>query len=108
VEEVIYGRPEWWDQAACRGRHDLLDAFVPEGSNPHRAYREHRFVPPELHRLCTRCPVSEVCRASGERDRYAIRGGKTAQERNNERKKERRIDVRANHRRRDPDRDATD
>ena len=89
MEEVIYGRPEWWDQAACRGRHDLLDTFVPPAAI-NTGHNALYVVPPDLLRLCKTCRVCAECLAAGERDRYAIRGGTTAQSREAARRKQRR------------------
>jgi hypothetical protein len=95
---MIDGRSEWWDKAACRGRHDLLNAFVPPSEvNTNKNRRALYAVPPELVRFCKTCRVCAECLAAGERDRYAIRGGTTAQKRESERRKKRSIDVRANH-----------
>jgi hypothetical protein len=95
MEAMIDGRPEWWNQAACRGRHDLLDTFVP----PTDVQGREHVVPPDLLRLCKTCRVCAECLAAGERDRYAIRGGTTAQSREAARRKQRSIDVRHNHHR---------
>ena len=80
---MIDMRPEWWNQAACRGRHDLLGEFVPpaEINTGHRGPGRGYVVPPDLLRLCKTCRVCTECLAAGERDRYAIRGGTTAQSR---------------------------
>jgi hypothetical protein len=96
---VIYGRPKWWDQAACRGRHDLLDTFVPPAEiNTGYNRRALYVVSPDLLRLCKTCRVCTECLAAGERDRYAIRGGTTAQSREAARRKQRSIDgLRHNH-----------
>jgi hypothetical protein len=97
---MIDMRPEWWDKAACRGRHDLLDTFGPTTKiNTGHNRRALYVVPPDLLRLCKTCRVCTECLAAGERDRYAIRGGTTAQKRESERRKQRSIDVRHNHHR---------
>jgi len=70
-------RPFWWDAAACRGRHDLLDLFVPV---PIRG-RCRPQVPHEVAELCAACPVQGECLAAGHTDGYAIRGGLTAVQR---------------------------
>ena len=88
----FYFRQDWWNEAACRGRHDLLNAFVPPEALTGTHRRRDR-VPEELARLCDICPVSEQCYADGEQDRYAVRGGTTPEQRRRERR--RRMDARA-------------
>ena len=78
-ESDNWSRPDWWDHAACRGRHDLLDAFVPAGfDNPKRASPK---ASSEILALCEGCPVRIKCYVTGFFDRYAIRGGMTAAQR---------------------------
>ena len=89
-------RPDWWSEAACRGRTDLLDRFVPLSPPKHvRAVK----LDPELAAICATCPVSDLCLETGYLDRYAVRGGLTAAQRAKDRKaarqRERREDVRA-------------
>jgi len=91
-ESDAWVRPDWWDLANCRGRHDLLSSFVPDAQTHDR--RACQKVPAELARLCAECPVNLICYESGFRDRYAIRGGTTASQRDAIIRKERR-DARA-------------
>ena len=83
-------RPDWWDDAACRGRHDLLEIFVPyqdhsHGGRRNRGARDH--VPPALLLLCLSCPVNLECEEAGRYDKYGIRNGKTARERRSQRER---------------------
>ena len=92
-------RPDWWDDAACRGRVDLLDRFVPMTPIRNDRNKRRTAVEPDLAELCAACPVTNQCYASGYSDRYAVRGGLTAAQRAKDRKiaaqRERRLDVRA-------------
>ena len=83
--EAQLGRPDWWDDAACQGRHDLLDLFVPAASMGNHS-RKRSVVPHVLAKLCERCPVQVQCMAAGRNDRFAIRAGTTAQQRETARK----------------------
>jgi hypothetical protein len=87
-------RPDWWDHAVCRGRHDLLARFVPPTRARQRgSYR--RPVDEDLARLCKHCPVKKQCYADGFMDAYAVRGGTTAAQRQAVRFKRRSLNVRA-------------
>ena len=66
-------------------------SFVPPAEiNTGHNRRALYVVPPDLLRLCKTCRVCAECLAVGERDRYAIRGGTTAQSREAARRKQRR------------------
>ena len=72
-------RPRWWERAACRGRGDLLDAFM-VGTGGRRRNPQ---VPPEVAALCKHCPVKRECLAdvmgfSPQLD-HSIRAGLTPQ-----------------------------
>jgi hypothetical protein len=86
-------REAWWDLANCRGRHDLLDRFVPFSHA--KAGRQRRPVDPELAILCATCPVKRQCYVDGYMDAYAVRGGTTAAQRQADRSQRRSLDVRS-------------
>jgi hypothetical protein len=92
-----WARPDWWDFAVCRGRHDLVESFVPPAGIDRGQNRRgiHQMVSPELAHMCNVCPVADICYAEGQHDRYAIRGGTTAQHRETERRREKRLHVRS-------------
>ncbi len=80
----LLAHPLWWERAACRGRLDLLDAFVPGIGGQ----RRQKGAGDELKAICGHCPVSSECLADviaydaqrrhndGGRDR-SIRAGLT-------------------------------
>jgi hypothetical protein len=83
-------RPDWWDRAACLGRIDLLNVFVPSyGLND--GTRRRLAVPPQCAELCNKCPVQDTCYETGFMDRYAVRGGTTPEQR----RRRRQLNVRA-------------
>ena len=53
----LLARPLWWERAACRGRLDLLDRFVPNTGERGR----HLTVADDLKAMCKHCPVSQEC-----------------------------------------------
>jgi len=58
-------RPRWQERAACRGRLDLLNLFVPvarQERNNHARHREYA-VPEVVVELCKHCPVKRECLA---------------------------------------------
>ena len=68
---TLLGRPRWWERAACRGRLELLDRFVPGTGGQRRRER----VPDDLKAICKHCPVSRECLADvlafdGQRRHY--------------------------------------
>jgi len=63
-------RPDWVVDAACRGATDLF--FAERGDSV--AIREAK-------RICTTCPVSELCLEYGEMEQYGIWGGLAVRER---------------------------
>jgi len=90
-ESENWSRPDWWDDAACRGRHDLLSEFVTSaGIDQNRSRYTKQVIPWRLVQMCKHCPVNEICLETGMRDRYAIRGGTTPGQRDAIIRKERR------------------
>ena len=61
----LFERPRWQERAACRGRLDLLNLFVPvarqEKSNKARKCSEK--IPEVVAQLCRHCPVKRECLA---------------------------------------------
>ena len=88
---MTYFAREWWEEAACRGRHDLLDLFVPCLSPPKSHGRRSYKIAPECAELCAKCPVQEICLEEGFADRYAVRGGTHPGERMKIRREERNV-----------------
>ena len=61
----LFERPRWQERAACRGRTDLLNLFVPvarqEKGNKARKCSEK--IPEVVADLCRHCPVKRECLA---------------------------------------------
>ena len=76
---ALLARPHWWERAACRGRGDLVNAFMVGPGDRRRSPK----VPPEVAALCRHCPVKRECLAdvmgfSPQLD-HSIRAGLTPQ-----------------------------
>jgi WhiB family redox-sensing transcriptional regulator len=69
-------RPNWMDNAACRGQADLF--FAPRAERPQaRVRREAR-----ARRVCAICPIARQCQEFARENReYGFWGGESEEER---------------------------
>ena len=66
-------RPEWWDEAACRGC-DPLIFFPPQVSHTPTDYSEALAI-------CATCPVRGICLATHLEERHGAWGNTTPRQR---------------------------
>ena len=74
AESLSIVRPDWWDDAACRGLGTRL--FFPERGEDHK----------QAKAVCVGCDVVETCRDEGMAEKFGIRGGLSERQRRDRRK----------------------